>query len=669
MRVAIIADTHVNPSDDTNSSVYRVHANANQRVLSVVEKINSIGVDLVIHLGDFVHRIQGQPLRTEAIARFREIVGGLKAPLLLVPGNHDEGEKVTPWAPGHPVSVESLRQYRKDFGQDYFAKDVGPNRFICLNSQLFGAGDDEEERQYEFLRSALDTQKTKYVFQHHPFFLENPAEREHYDNLPENVRERYLPLFTESGVECVFAGHVHNYFFNIVRDTYLFVAPSTTFVRHDYTELFPFVPQGEAHGRNYASKLGFFVLDTDRGKNGVTWIRTFGCTDSANAAREIVIPRCNLFLGDRAAVGVDLRHDWATPRPIPYTALQDEFNRKHIRNDNFTASIIENAISILRVPIQDIEEEKPRKRIAELGRIGVRFVVFIYECPSARQVLLLNDAKEFIECVEICAPIERMDAVADGLRLSKLDRNLKLSFSQMGTSASATEAMAHYIWTGFDAKSERLAAHLQAVKARGFTSCVVRVERKVANPRLFERLAKSAAQAGLRLLVYARLASTNGAEAEDDDYANAEMVATLEMMGRLWSGELSIIVDTYADHDRGYYPRTGIVDRAYDPRLAARAISRITSVLGKSKTEAVDAANECVVFRLGDSIGMFIPRPCEEAALTSNSFEIGLGLVPRWKLHPLTSVLGEDHRVLSRDELRENLRQLSEPVLAIGGAD
>lgn len=666
MRVAIIADTHINPSDDASSSVYRVHANANRRVLSVVEKINSIGVDLVVHLGDFVHRIQGQPLRSEAISRFREIMGVLRAPLLLVPGNHDEGEKVTPWAPGHPVSGGSLKQYRKDFGEDYLTRDFGSSRFICLNSQLFGAGDDEEERQYQFLRSALETQKTKYVFQHHPFFLENQAEREHYDNLPENVRGRYLPLLANAGVECIFAGHVHNYFFNIIKDTYLFVAPSTTFVRHDYTELFPFAPQGEAHGRNYASKLGFFVLDTDHRKNGVTWVRTFGCTNPANAPCEIASPPCNLFLGDRAALGVDLRHDWATPRPIPYTALQDEFNRKHIRNDNFTASIVENAISILRVPIQDIEEEKPRKRMAELSRIGVRFVVFVYECPSARQVRLLNDAKEFIKYIEICAPIDRMDAVAESLSSTGLDRSLDLSFSQMGTSASATEAMAHYIWTGFDANSERLGEHLLAVKAKGFASCVVRLERKAVNLLQAERLAKSAAQAGVHLVVYARLASTNGAETENDDHANAEIVATLEMIGRLWPEELSIIVDTYADHDRGYYPRTGIVDRAYDPRLAAVAISRITNIMGKKLATAIEVANECVVVRTGSSIGIFIPKPNDGAIPASKTLQNGLGLVPRWKRYRLTSGVNRDGRIVDQDELRDELRQLGEPVLVIG---
>jgi 3',5'-cyclic AMP phosphodiesterase CpdA len=79
MKVAIIAETHINPEDDASTFVYRVHANANRRVLAVIEKINTLEVDLVVHLGDFVHRIQGQPLRAEAIRRFREIISTIRA--------------------------------------------------------------------------------------------------------------------------------------------------------------------------------------------------------------------------------------------------------------------------------------------------------------------------------------------------------------------------------------------------------------------------------------------------------------------------------------------------------------------------------------------------------------------------------------------------------------
>jgi 3',5'-cyclic AMP phosphodiesterase CpdA len=113
MKIAIIADTHINPKDDTSTSVYRVHANANRRVLAVIEKINTLGVDLAVHLGDFVRRIQGQPLRAEAIhgsARDHEHNPCASASRARQSRRRREGYALGAWAPcnrGHPPAVQS----------------------------------------------------------------------------------------------------------------------------------------------------------------------------------------------------------------------------------------------------------------------------------------------------------------------------------------------------------------------------------------------------------------------------------------------------------------------------------------------------------------------------------------------------------------------------------
>ena len=47
------------------------------------------------------------------------------------------------------------------------------------------------------------------VFQHISFFLKDPNEADQYFNIPKPVRERYLQLLHEYGVQQVFAGHYH----------------------------------------------------------------------------------------------------------------------------------------------------------------------------------------------------------------------------------------------------------------------------------------------------------------------------------------------------------------------------------------------------------------------------------------------------------------------------
>ena len=47
------------------------------------------------------------------------------------------------------------------------------------------------------------------VFEHIPWFLENPDEPDQYFNLPREARQKFLPLFQRYGVAYAFAGHYH----------------------------------------------------------------------------------------------------------------------------------------------------------------------------------------------------------------------------------------------------------------------------------------------------------------------------------------------------------------------------------------------------------------------------------------------------------------------------
>ena len=60
---------------------------------------------------------------------------------------------------------------------------------------------------------------------------------------------------------------------------------------------------------------------------------------------------------------------------------------------------------------------------------------------------------------------------------------------------------------------------------------------------------------------------------DDDDIANAQRfaVATLAGVGH----QVPVILDTFDDIDRGYFTRTGLVDRRFNPRLAGQLLSLI----------------------------------------------------------------------------------------------
>jgi hypothetical protein len=317
--------------------------------------------------------------------------------------------------------------------------------------------------------------------------------------------------------------------------------------------------------------------------------------------------------------------------------------------------------------MQDVEELKSRDRMHDLARVGVRFIVFLYEQPTPSQVSLINAAKEMVHCVEICAPIARLEAVSAALAVCGLDRDIHLSFSEMGTSAAGHEPMAHYIWTGFDATKSSLNAHLAAVRSGGFSSAVLRMERTAASALEIQRIARTAAAAETHVILYARMASINGAEALTDDDANARLVSTLEIMGRLFRKNITIVTDTYADHDRGYYPRTGVVDRAYDLRSPGTAMGRIAGLLGAENLMPDAITDEVIAFRAAVASYLFIPNPAAIGHVAHDSLATSIKKSTHWKINKLCSPHGWADAVDNSDpaEVAYQICRIAEPVLLV----
>jgi hypothetical protein len=82
------------------------------------------------------------------------------------------------------------------------------------------------------------------------------------------------------------------------------------------------------------------------------------------------------------------------------------------------------------------------------------------------------------------------------------------------------------------------------------------------------------------------MTSTNPAEAFRDDLANANRVA--EAMAAViahWAPgrpDVDAFIDTFADMDRGYFVRHGLVDRRYNPRLGGRVVRHLYAALNQS---------------------------------------------------------------------------------------
>ena len=129
-------------------------------------------------------------------------------PVYHVAGNHDVGNAPT---------ADSLSEYRKSFGPDYYSFRAGPIYGIVLDSTLIHRPEgalDAYQKQDAWLRKELEAAKSSgskqiVIFQHHPLFLKNAQEADQYENIPLVRRGALLDLFRSYGIRHVFAGHTH----------------------------------------------------------------------------------------------------------------------------------------------------------------------------------------------------------------------------------------------------------------------------------------------------------------------------------------------------------------------------------------------------------------------------------------------------------------------------
>lgn len=167
---------------------------------------NRLRPSFVIVCGDLVNKAGDQA----EIAEYLRIVHKLDAgiPVYNVAGNHDVGN-----IPTH----DSLKTYRSVFGPDYYTFRHGGLEGIVLDSSIIQHPEKVQEEaaaQEDWLRKELqkassDKMKWIVIFQHIPWFLQNPDEPDQYFNIPHQARTRYLKLFEQSGVKYLFAGHLH----------------------------------------------------------------------------------------------------------------------------------------------------------------------------------------------------------------------------------------------------------------------------------------------------------------------------------------------------------------------------------------------------------------------------------------------------------------------------
>ena len=591
-RFVLVADTHVNERDGHSSSPYEANARANARARHVFAAIAHIdpAPAFVMHLGDIVHPVPELPGFAVAVEQFKDIVKDLRWPLHVLPGNHDIGDKRVEWMPAGTICDEHVEQYRRVFGPDYYEVDEGDCRFIALDAQLLNSGLQAEAEQREWFEDRLQASQGRRLFVclHYPPYVTDRHERGSYDNIDEPARSWLLALVERHRPEALFAGHVHNFWYDRIGPTAMYLLPATSFLRHDYTEFYRVAP-AEEYGRGDAGKFGYFVVDVHERGHVAHCVRTHGAELAPGRvlpAPQPRLPAVHTRTNAHSTVGVDLRHPWAELVEIAATGGVQEFERKLARNDYPLLALWEMGVRLLRVPLQDLLDERVRARMHLMREVGHDFLVYGYGLPDDAA---LDAARGLVSAFEIVLPRARMSASAPGLKRVRDRSAARVYLSKLRMHEDAHfdgSKFSHFINHGFvGAEQEQIVELLEAGGLRGSIDGVsFRVRRAEPPAAAIVALARLREALGVEMLAHMRLAGESPAEAYMDDLATAQRVAQTVFASWL-SPSVGVCFDTFMDVDRGYFPRHGFIDRRYDPRPASHVYANLHALLGSDRIE------------------------------------------------------------------------------------
>lgn len=624
----VVADTHVNERDDTSSSPYQTNHLANDRARHVFQEIAAISPApaFVVHLGDIVHPVPSLPTFGQAVAQFKSIAAPLSVPLHLVPGNHDVGDKRVDWMPADKVCSAYLDIYRDAFGADFHAFDQGDCRFVFLNSLLLNSGLSEEVVQRDWFEAQLSQAGARrvFLFMHYPPFIFREDERGNYDNIDEPARSWLVEQMKRPGVEGVFAGHVHNFWYDRTGQAEFYMLPSTAFLRHDFTEFYKVAP-GFEFGRGDVEKFGYFIVDVfDKGHVAYA-IRTMGQQLRAGEQAEptptryLSHPKTSSF----DQVGVELRHPWTESMQITATGGVQEFGRKWARNDYPLMALWEMGARLAKVPDLDLSESESRERMRLMALLGHRYIVTTLKLPRPEGLAALDAAHCGVDAFEVNITLENFGDQKDEWRAFRSSTGHKLYLSKILTydgSHYDGKHFSHFVHAGFSiaelsSHAQQLAASREAGEIDGVTVRLDAPQDLAAN---FAAIQSFSERTGCLVLVSLKLSSHSLAVERIDDVGNVAKVAQSMILSKTTS-VISFVFDTFMDVDRGYFPRTAFIDRRFNPRPPAQAFTMLSALLSEypalTLAEAPSGTAGELLFSAGHQRYILM---CQDAASAAN---------------------------------------------------
>ncbi len=551
---AVVADTHLEADPG---------AVANVRCARIMEAIRRRKPAFVLHLGDVVHPLPDAPSHPAAAALAEAEFAAFACPVKYLPGNHDIGDKPLSGQPAKRVKAAFLAAWRERYGTDAFVHDVGALRIVAIDAPLLADEPAAEDALRRFLAASLEGRGDRRLVlaTHYPVFLADEAEASSYDNVVPGCRRILLDYCRDNAVACVFSGHIHNYLYARRGPTTFHGAPSTAFLRRDYSELYRTADLAE-HGREDPWKLGFLWVEATAEGIAVDMV-------SLNDLAAFEAGRLPLALDRRAVnIGANLRHDWAETIDLPFNPPTGTFARRTLRDDATMRMIRELGLGVVRVPAADLLAPERRRRAADLSHLGIRVHAFTDLDAHSRRTLAEVDPAA-LDTLELIVPQAPGAPAAVAAFLDGLAPPAEIAIGYLEDYEAAPPAYQHAIGYGVLPPAAEFAAMRAALPAGVAAGLVAAFDIGALDEARIAAAKAVAAGARLHLLLERRSASTTAALGDE-----IFPILVERALGRAAAHPaVSFILDTFSTFDRSYHVRAGLVDRALNP-TAAGAILR-----------------------------------------------------------------------------------------------
>ncbi|MBT3187816.1 MAG: hypothetical protein HN736_05460 [Anaerolineae bacterium] len=570
---AVITDSHIRLANATDEGGYASNRLSLERANYIVQAINHLQPDFVVHLGDVVHPIPLLENHEEAVEKAFEIFSEIEADVYILPGNHDIGDKPNAWLPAPVVKEDSHLIFSKYWGDLYKSFSTEICHFICLDTPIMNSGFQREKEQQTWLENEIKNAKEKslriFVFMHYPLFICDPNEPTHYDNIAEPARSWLLELFTKYKVEAVFSGHVHNPFVGVHEDTIHYSVPSTAFIRPEYSELATVGPADE-FGRNDFAKLGFFLVKVYADGHEILPIRTYGA-----GKLDADIPQTEPYqmLGAKSPMlGVTLRRGWGRRVELAADGL-DEFKRKEAYRDSLLIALLELGVKSLRVPFADLVNADIRQRLSDFVKLGFEFTTYSLGIPDKATMATIKVHGNLLRNWEIIFPQKSLPQLGTAIRLARSVFSGQLFIAPVvpiKEDKGDGKTFQHFASHGFSKEdASQIESWLSVLDTPtddiGLTFRVSPWDDPATQLHEIDQASQRVKLINLQL---PRL--DEGIYFNDNDKLSSFIVDAYKASQTMLN--TTLFIDTFVDSDRGYYPRIGLIDRRFNPRPAFYAL-------------------------------------------------------------------------------------------------